>query len=255
MGKQLARMRIEEQRFRLWMLANTSRKTLDLKDAFAAVDRFFFIQKHIVDALGTGTEPVLPPISERDSRRAEEFAGGVESLLACGNAEAAAWLAIRAFALNPSRRRSVELMRAAGNAYDSPEAQRVRGLRAKFGARSFLVAATLEDLVADPGLLETFGRSFGDDADATLWVVTAASSGAAGERLRQLLAVLGDDEASWPNVRLLPDLSDGSIAELTRSADYVLAAGGDGQSGVAAELGWLAALVEVAYAIDVSLSQ
>lgn len=251
-GAGLARLRVEEQRFRLWMLVNTPRDKLPLEDAFATVEKFLSLQRLIVDDLPN--EPVLSAASEFDAARAENFALGVDRLLGCGNSEAAAWLAIRAFGLNPVGARGLSSVRAAESAYWEPEAERRRELRAQLGARRFVVAAKLTTLAAAPALLSEFGEVFDSDSDCSLWVLTPSAALDAGTELQELLARIWPDESHWPDVHLHTDLSDAAITQLTLSADHELVMDrGDGRKP-ADELRELATLVWTAYATDVPLA-
>jgi hypothetical protein len=210
--------------------------------------------------LGTVSIELLRPPATTDVERAARYAEGVEILLESGNVRAALWLAVRAFALDPINPGVMVALVTAAQAHlmlrppgAGPGVHAEESVYDGLGARRFITAARLADLVADESLLEAYCQVFSAESDATLVILTGDAEAESAEVASGLLSKASGAPESWPDVHLLTDRSALMIARSQREANCTLASEGVRAVADPERLRLLSDLVWTAYATDVDL--
>ncbi|MEA2449889.1 MAG: hypothetical protein QOG63_1821, partial [Thermoleophilaceae bacterium] len=90
--------------------------------------------------------------------------------------------------------------------------------RIEIDARTHAVAATADEVAADPGLLRAYAAAFGPDDDVTLVIYADAPADQIAARLEPALAAAGLDRPDAPDLLAVPGGSDAQAAIEARAA-------------------------------------
>jgi glycosyltransferase involved in cell wall biosynthesis len=236
-GEKLAKARRHEVRFRRWTLKNVEPHQATPSELVGGLLTLYHVARGLAEELGEPLEAALPP---EPGGVADRHLGDAEDALAAVDPERALFSIVRALAADPlSSDARVLLARVAPGAEAGVPPVPPALAPPTLEARSFMVIADADDLVAAPETLTSYARWFSADDDATLVI---AATGWSEERLATELPALveraGLDGHDAPDMLAL-SVSAAQRAALRRIAAAALENGSEpAEIRVLAEQRW-----------------
>ncbi|MCW3009570.1 MAG: glycosyltransferase [Solirubrobacterales bacterium] len=185
---------LTELRFRRWMFGAIRPSEVTTDELLHGVHQFWLSLAYASEEGGKSFAECLPSDAADEAAAAAHFADAAGAL-AAGDVFGAALSCARGAAASPRRLEDTSLMRAV------VAAQAARPTLPPLGTRRFVVLVDGDELVARPGLLDAFGRTFGDDDDVTLLIHTPTwSTAQAASLLGPLVAEAGLDGDDGPDM-------------------------------------------------------
>ncbi len=202
-----------------WFLRHATAEPPFADELGAIWSAFHDTARQLLGACGGDPFATLLTITDAERGEARRTLADAHDAIGRGDAAQGAALAARAAGLDPwcapARQLLAETLTAKPRRVPSDPLA---------GARRFVTLAFATELIADPGLLAAYGRTFDGNADATLAIdACSLTPAAAGEALAELVGTLGLDTDGTAHLIAIVSPIDASVrAQLPLRADALL---------------------------------